>query len=118
MVPGRVFITNPGINGCAMSGKLPSRFDFQRPSGIPAPPRDIKYGRVVGAVGIFEEGEKRDYWKVIERVVDDGKVDILYGYYASNGNGWKRKPNHLMLHPAASNELHARAVTEGILEDS
>ena len=89
-----------------------------RPAEIQSTPRDSEHGRVVDEVGVFERGSGKDYWKVFQLIDDDGVPRVRTGYYSSaDGDIWDWAQSTLLLRTDIYNELHARAVTEGILTE-
>lgn len=86
-----------------------------RPDGIDDPPRHSKFGTVVDEVGVYQQGSRKNYWKVIQRIEGDSNTNIRVGYYAEVDGEWSWSSRSMMLTPSLLNGLYARAVTEGLL---
>jgi len=88
-----------------------------RPATIGPTPRDSTHGQVIDEVGVWERGSGNDYWKVFQLIDDDGVARVRTGYYSSaDGESWDWARSTLLLRTDIYNKLHARAVSEGILE--
>jgi hypothetical protein len=71
---------------------------------------------VLDEVGVLEEGKSATFWKAIQRIKKGDQTLVKTAYWKYDGEEWDDKPGAAMLEPAVYSELHARAVTEGILE--
>ena len=108
------------VERCVMAKDDDLSFEHgKRPEAISEPPRNSKHGEVEDEVGVFENGSgSRNYWNVLQRIKgDNGQVRVRPGYYAGSGDDWDWAQDPLLLPADVYNELHGRAITEGILTD-
>ena len=101
-----------------MTNDIPDRFSWPElpPEMDPPGERDDRSWTVLDEVGVLVEDESATYWEAIQRIKAGDQTFIKTAYWKYDGEEWNAKPGAARIEPAVYNELHARAVTEGILE--